>query len=126
MIITSGYIEDMKITEELLKKSAICRSRYLLDRNSICQDSLKLDPCLDQMLSLQKSAFDRIGLGYDFSSPSTTIFVSSTNNVEIENNDVKNELASENIDKIKSILGAPLSLIRKRLRTLGLRRETLC
>ena len=126
MIITSGYIEDMKITEELLKKSAICRSRYLLDRNSICQDSLKLDPCFDQMLSLQKSAFDRIGLGYDFSSPSTTIFVSSTNNVEIENNDVKNELASENIDKIKPILGAPLSLIRKRLRTLGLRRETLC
>ena len=116
----------MKITHELLKKSAICRSRYLIDRNSICQDSLKLDPCLDQMLSLQKSAFDRIGLGYDFSSPSTTIFVSSTNNVEIENNDVKNELASENIDKIKSILGAPLSLIRKRLRTLGLRRETLC
>ena len=35
MIITSGYIEDTKITQELLKKSAICRSRYLLDRNSI-------------------------------------------------------------------------------------------
>ena len=25
MIITSGYIEDMKITQELLNKSAICR-----------------------------------------------------------------------------------------------------
>ena len=31
MIITSGYIEDMKITQELLKKSWICRSWYLLD-----------------------------------------------------------------------------------------------
>ena len=85
---------------------------------------------LDEMLSLQKSAFDRTSLGYDFSSPSiafasTTVFVSPTNNVETENNDVKNELASENIDKDKSILGAPLKLIRKRLRTLGLRKETI-
>ena len=66
----------------------------------------------DEMLSFQKSAFDRIGLGYDFSSPSiastsSTIFVSPTNNVEIENTNVKTDLASENIDKGKSILGAP-------------------
>ena len=47
MIITSGYIEDMKITQEKLKKSAICRSQYLLDRSSICQDSLTLDTCLN-------------------------------------------------------------------------------
>ena len=64
------------------------------------------------MLSFQKSAFDRIGLGYDFSSPSiasssTTIFVSPANNIETENNVVKKELASENIYKGKSILGAP-------------------
>ena len=70
------------------------------------------------MLSLQKSAFDRIGLGYDFSSPniasiSTTIFVSPTNNVESDNNNVKTMLASENIDKGKSILGAPLKLDKK-------------
>ena len=52
MIITNGYIEDMKIAQELLKKSAICRSRYLLDRNSICWDSLKLDTCLN-LLSLR-------------------------------------------------------------------------
>ena len=82
------------------------------------------------MLSFQKSTFDRIGLGYDFSSPnitssSTTVFVSLANNVDSENNDVKTVLASENIDNGKSILGAPLSLIRKRLKTLGLRRETL-
>ena len=67
---------------------------------------------LDEMLSLQKSASDRTGLGYDFSSPSiastsTTVFVPPANNVEIKNNDVKNELASENIDKGKFILGAP-------------------
>ena len=54
------------------------------------------------MLSIQKSASDRTGLGYHFSSfniasTSTIVFVSSSNNVEIENNDVKTDLASENI-----------------------------
>ena len=72
---------------------------------------------LDGMLSLQKSASDRTGLGYDFSSPniapsSTTVFVSPANNVDSENNDVNSALASENIDKGKSILGEPLSLKR--------------
>ena len=67
---------------------------------------------LDEMLSLQKSASDRTSLGYDFSSPSiastsTTVFVPLANNVETEKNYVKNELASENVDKGKSILGAP-------------------
>ena len=70
------------------------------------------------MLSIQKSASDWTGLGYDFSSPSiastsTTVLVSPTNNVEFENNDVKNVLASENIDKGKSILGEPLKLDKK-------------
>ena len=46
MIITSSYIEDMKITQELLKKNAIYKSRYLLDRSSIYRDSLKLNTCL--------------------------------------------------------------------------------
>ena len=53
---------------------------------------------LDEMLSLQKSASDQTGLGYDFSSPSiaststtiastnTTIFVPPSNNIETENN----------------------------------------
>ena len=65
------------------------------------------------MLSLQKSAFDRTGLGYDFSSASTTVFVPIVNNIETKNNNVKNELASENIDKSKSILGAPSKLKKK-------------
>ena len=72
---------------------------------------------LDEMLSLQKSASNRAGLGYDFSSlsiasTSTTMFVPPGNNIEIENNVVKNELASENLDKVKSILGAPPKQVR--------------
>ena len=35
------------------------------------------------------------------------VFVPSANNVEIKDNDVKTDLASENLDKGKSILGAP-------------------
>ena len=73
---------------------------------------------LDEMFSFQKSAFGRTGLGYDFSflsiaSTRTTVFVPLANNIEIENNVVKNELASENIDKDKSILGAPPKLDKK-------------
>ena len=73
------------------------------------------------MLSLQKSASDRTCLGYDFSSPSiastsTTVFVPLANNIEIENNVVKNELASENIDRGKSILGSPLKLDKKEIK----------
>ena len=77
---------------------------------------------LDEILSLLKFASDWTGLGYDFSSPSiaftsTTIFVPPANNIEIENNVVKNELA-KNIDKGKSILGAPPKLDKKnRLKT---------
>ena len=58
MIITSGKIEDMKITQELLKKSAIYKFWYLLDRSSICWDSLKLDKCLD-LSSLRDSNYSR-------------------------------------------------------------------
>ena len=82
------------------------------------------------MLNLQKSAFNRTGLKYNFSFPSiasisATVFVPPANIIETENNDVKNELASENIDKGKSILEAPPKLLKIRLKTLGLRRETL-
>ena len=61
-------------------------------------------------------------MGYDFSSPniassSTTVFVSPANDVNSENNDIKTILASENIDKGKSILGAPLKKETKNPRT---------
>ena len=67
---------------------------------------------LDEILSIQKSASDRTGLGYDFSSPSISstssiVFVPPAINVEIENNNVKTDVASENINKGKFILGAP-------------------
>ena len=70
------------------------------------------------MLSIQKSASDHTGLGYDFSSSniastSATVFVPPRNNVEIKNNEIKTELASENLDNGKSILGAPPKLEKK-------------
>ena len=68
--------------------------------------------CFKLDLSLQKSTSNRTSLRYGFSSTntastSTTIFVPPSNNIEIENNNVKTDLASENSDKGKSILGAP-------------------
>ena len=75
------------------------------------------------MLNSQKSALDRTGLGYGLSSSnitstSVTIFVPPANNVQIENNEIKTELASENLDKGKSILGAPLKLEKKDVKNL--------
>ena len=75
------------------------------------------------MLNFQKFASDQIGLGYDFSSSniastSTTVFISPTNNVESENNDVKTVLFSENIDKGKSILGVSHKFDKKETKNL--------
>ena len=76
---------------------------------------------LDKMVSFQKSASDQTGLGYDFSSSNiassgTPVFISPTNNVDFENNDVKIVLASKNIDKGKYILGAPPKLDKKEIK----------
>ena len=73
---------------------------------------------LDDMLSIQKSASDRTDLGYGLSSSntassSTTFFVPPANNVKIENNEIKTELASVNLDKGKFILEAPLKFEKK-------------
>ena len=73
------------------------------------------------MLHLQKSASNWTSLGYDFYSPSiatssTTVFIPFANNVETENNNAKNELASENIENGKSILGAPPKLDKKEIK----------
>ena len=78
---------------------------------------------LNEMLSLQKSSFDQISLRYGFfssniASTSTTIFVPPSNNVEIENNNVKIDLANENINKGKSILGAPPKQDKKEAKNL--------
>ena len=106
--------ENNFLTEKTTKlKVELFQVRAQLERTSSAK--------LDEMLSLQKSTSDRTGFGYDFSSPSiasasTTIFVSPADNIEIENNDVKNELASEKIDKGKSILGAPPKLDKKEIK----------
>ena len=60
-------------------------------------------------------------MGYDFSSlniasSSTTVFVSPANNINSKNNDCKIDIASENIDKGKSILRAPPKLENKETR----------
>ena len=73
---------------------------------------------LDEMLSIQKSASNRTGLGYGFSSSniafiSTTVFVPPASNTEIENTDVEISLTSENLNKGKSILGASPKLDKK-------------
>ena len=70
------------------------------------------------MLSFEKAASDKTGLGYDFSSPniassSTTVFVSPVDNVNSKNNRFKIEIASEHLDKGKSILGAPPKVEKK-------------
>ena len=73
---------------------------------------------LDEMLSSQKYASNWTSLGNGISSSniattSTTIFVPLARNAEIENTDVKISLTSENLDKGKSILGAPPKLDKK-------------
>ena len=78
---------------------------------------------LDEMLSSQKSAPNKTNLGYDISSPniassSSTIFVSPASIVNSENNELKTEVNSENIDKGKSILGALPKLDKKETRNL--------
>ena len=69
-----------------------------LKRNCF-KSELNWEDCakFDEMLSLQKSASDWTGLGYGFSSSniastSTTLF---SNNVEIENNNVKTDLVRQ-------------------------------
>ena len=80
------------------------------------------------MLSFQKVALDKTGLEYYFSSPnialsSTTIFVSPTDNVNSQNNESKTKTASENIDKGKSILGAPPKVEKKETRNPRTKKE---
>ena len=80
------------------------------------------------MLSFQKAAFDKIDLGQDFSSPnialsSTTVFVSPADNVNSKNDEAKTEIASENLDKSKSILGAPPKVEKKEARNPRTKRE---
>ena len=106
--------ENNFLTEKTKKLEAkLFQVRAQLERTSSAK--------LDKMLNIQKSASDWTGLGYGLSSSSiasatTTDFVPSANNVKIENNNVKTKLASENLDKGKSVLGAPLKVDNKEVK----------
>ena len=52
----------------------------------------------------------------NIASANTTVFVPPSNNVESENNDVQTMLASENIDKGKSILKEPPKQDKKEIK----------
>ena len=86
--------ENNFLVEKIKKFEAeLFQVRVQLERTSSAE--------LDEMLSIQKSASDQIGLGYDFSSfsiafASTIVFVPFSKNVETENTNVKTALASEN------------------------------
>ena len=60
-----------------------------------------------------QKAVDRLD---GIASSSTIMFVSSVDNVNYENNEFKTKIASENLDKGKSILGALLKVERKEMR----------
>ena len=78
---------------------------------------------LDEILNLQKSASNKICLRYELSNSShialsgKTVFVSPANNENLEKNETKTEIASENnLDKDKSILRAPPKIENKETR----------
>ena len=106
--------ENKSLAERTKKFEAeLFQVRAQLERTS----SVKLD----EMLRFLKAASNKTGLGYDFSSPniassSTTMFVSPADNVNFENNKSKIEIASEKIDKAKSILGATSKVEKKETR----------
>ena len=105
------WFENNSLAERTKKFEAeLFQVRAQLERTSSAK--------LNEMLNFQKVASDKSSLGYDFSSPniassSTTVFVSPIDNVNSENNESKIEIASENIDKAKSILGAPPKVEKK-------------
>ena len=73
------------------------------------------------MLSFQKAASDKTGLGYELFSPNIAssnkiVFVSPTNDNHAKNDEAKTEIASENLDNGKSILGAPPKVEKQQTR----------
>ena len=96
-------------------KAEFFQVRAQLERISIAK--------LNKMLSFQKAASDKTGLGYEFASPniassSKIVFVSPSNDNDDENNETKTEIASENLNKGKSILEVPFKVEKKDTRNL--------
>ena len=94
-------------------KAKLFQVRAQLERTSSAK--------INEMLSFQKSTSDKTGLEYDLSSSniasfSTIVFVSSTDNINSNNNEFKTKIANENLNKGKYILGAPLKFEKKETR----------
>ena len=53
----------------------------------------------------------------NIASSSTIVYFSYANNVNSENNECKTNITSENVDKGKSILGAPFKIEKKKTRS---------
>ena len=82
---------------------------------------------LVEMLSFQKATSNKTSLGCEFFSPnivssSKIVFVSPANDNDAESNEAKIEIASENLDKGKSILGAPPKVEKKETKNLRTKR----
>ena len=93
------------------------------ENNFLDEKTKKLEAELFKVRAQLERTSDRTGLGYGFSSfditsTSTAVFVPVSNNVETENNDVKTDLSSKNIDKGKSILGVPPKQDKKEAKNL--------
>ena len=134
---TDGIVEDVELDHKELStkfdeaNQAIGALRF--ENNFLAEKTKKLEAELFQvraqlertssaklgeMLSILKSASDRTSLAYGISSSntastSTTVFVPPASNTKIKNIDVKISLASEKLDKGKSILRAPPKLEKK-------------
>ena len=66
---------------------------------------------MQSLMSFQKAASSKI------------LFVSPANDNDVENNEAKTEIASENLDKGKSILGAPPKVEKKETRNPRTKKE---
>ena len=65
---------------------------------------------------LERTSSAKLDEMLNIASASTTVFVPLSNNVESENTNVKTALAIKNLDKGKSILGAPLKQDKKEIK----------
>ena len=125
--LTTKKLSDVKLDREELStkfdKANQTIEALRFENNFLDEKTKKLEAELFKVRAQLERTSDRIGLGYGFSSfditsTSTAVFVPVSNNVETENNDVKTDLSSENIDNGKSILGAPLKQDKKEAKNL--------
>ena len=121
---TDGIVEDVDEEEELVES----KFEKMDDQDDIHTAYEKLYKVSKKHEKLYRLAtkklsdveLDREELSTKFDEANQTIGA-----LRFENNNVKTNLASEKLDKGKSILGAPFKLEKKMLKTLRLRRRPL-